>query len=69
MPMTDASSTPRPISVRHLADAVQVNATPGEPYRLADGFGVTYTGTPAHLALAALCGQHRLSESVDGETT
>lgn len=54
MPTIDASSTPRPISARHLADAVHADTAPGEPYTLTDGFGVTYTGTPAHLVLTAL---------------
>jgi hypothetical protein len=54
MPTIDASGTPRAVSARHLADAVHAHTASGEPYTVTDGFGVTYTGTPAYLVLAAL---------------
>ncbi|GAA2678937.1 MULTISPECIES: hypothetical protein [Actinosynnema] len=37
-----------------VAAAVGITADTGTDYRFTDGYAVTYTGTPAHLALSAL---------------
>jgi hypothetical protein len=52
--MPSANITRMIINAIDVAAAVGITATTGADYRLTDTFGITYTGTPAHLALSAL---------------
>jgi hypothetical protein len=51
MPIT-TTRTGRIATARELADAITADEGPG--FQLVDRYGVTYTGTPSHLALVAL---------------
>lgn len=46
--------TGRIATARELADAAGITAADGRDFELVDQYGVTYTGTPSHLALVAL---------------
>jgi hypothetical protein len=53
MPIT-TTRTGRIATAHELADAAGITAGDGPGFTLVDRYGVTYTGTPSHLALVAL---------------
>lgn len=54
MTSTSAADPHRDIDPVQIAAAAGISAATGTDHRFTDAYGVTYTGTPAHLALSAL---------------
>ncbi|MGW4527803.1 hypothetical protein [Amycolatopsis sp. NPDC004378] len=62
MPLTTVPDPRLDIDPAQVGAAVGITAATGAGYRFTDAYGVTYTGTPAHVALSALARRDRTGD-------